>query len=108
MKFTVNSDFNYKHGNLERDVVVVYQCSISNVMVTRDIKALFLWQGSRCVRMLETHPLLHRTYKIITSPCPGLRQIHHIMAFHIKMSLFYLLVGRCMESVLGVRVSARF
>ena len=58
------------------DVVVVYQCSISNVMYTGDIEALFC-SGSRCVRLLETHPpLLRGTYPIITSPWPGLAGSH--------------------------------
>ena len=41
-------------------VVVVYQCSISNVMYTGDIEALFVFD-SPCVRLLETHSLLHGT-----------------------------------------------
>jgi len=55
-------------------VVVVYQCSISNVMFIGDIEALLL--GSRCVRLLETHALLRGTYPIITSPWPGLAGSH--------------------------------
>ena len=38
-------------------VVVVYQCSVSNVMVNGDIEA-FLYSKVH-VRMLETHPPLH-------------------------------------------------
>ena len=69
-------------------VVVVYQCSISNVMVTWDIEALLYLQGSRSVRMLETNPLLHRTSPIITSPWPGLWQVHaHYGIPHINASL---------------------
>ena len=45
-------------------VVVVYQCFISNVMYTGDIEALFCF-GSRCIRLLETHPLLGGTYPIM-------------------------------------------
>ena len=38
--------------------------------------------------MLETHPLLHRTYPIITSPWPGLWQVHtHYGIPHINASL---------------------
>ena len=40
-------------------------------------------QGLRCVRMLETHPLLHGTYPIITLPWPGLWQVHTQNNFRI-------------------------
>ena len=33
--------------------------------------------------MLETHPLLHGTYPFITSPWPGLWQVHKNYEFHI-------------------------
>ena len=55
-----------------QDVVVVYQFSISNVMYTGDIEALFVL----VLAVLETHPLLRGTYPIITSPWPGLWQVH--------------------------------
>ena len=51
--------------------------------------------------MLETHPLLHRTYPIIDSPLPGLWQVHtHYGISHINAS-HYQLVGRRMECVMG-------
>ena len=53
--------------------------------------------------MLETHPMLHRTYPIIISSWPGLWQVHtHYGIPHINASL---LVGRRMESMLGVRAA---
>ena len=50
-----------------KGVVVVYQWYVSNIMYTGDIEALFVF-GSRCVGLLETHPLLGWTFPIITSP----------------------------------------
>ena len=44
--------------------------------------------------MLETHPLFHRTFPITTSPW----QVHT----HVKMPLYYPVVGRRIESVIGV------
>ena len=43
-------------------MVLLFTNSIINVMVTGDIEALLY----SFVRILETHPLLHRTYPIIT------------------------------------------
>ena len=92
-------------GNPALCVVVVYQCSISNVMYTGDIEALFVF-GSRCVRLLETHPLLVESIQLL--PHPGLDwQVHtHYDIPHI-MPLYYLLVGRRMDSVLGVHEHRR-
>ena len=59
---------------IRNTVVVVYQCSINNVMYTGDIEALFVLVHAAAV--LETHPLLHETYPIITSPWPGLAGSH--------------------------------
>ena len=49
----------------------------------------------------ETHPLIHRTYPIIASPLSELWQVHtHCGIQH--MLLCYQLVGKRVESVLGV------
>ena len=46
-------------------VVVVYQCSISNVMSLEILKHFSLW-FTLC-KIVKTHPLLRGTYQIITS-----------------------------------------
>ena len=75
------------------DVVVVYQCFISNVMYTGDIEALFVF-GSHCVRLLGPHPLLHGTYPIINPPWPGLAGSHIFWHFTYKChSTTYYWVG---------------
>ena len=88
-------------------VVVVYQYIIINIMVSlRELN--FFCAGSRCVRMIETHPLLHGTYLIITLPWPELWQVHiHYGIPHISAFYYCLLVGRRMESMLwGPRIGA--
>ena len=62
------------------DVVVVYQCSFSNVIYTGDIEALFVLVHA----VLWTHPLLRGTYQIITSPWPGLAGSHTLWHSHIN------------------------
>ena len=69
-------------------VVVVYQFSISNVMYTGDVEALFVF-GSRCFILLETHPLLRGTYPIITSPGQDWQVHTHCGIPHINASLLY-------------------
>ena len=62
-------------------------------LFTEGIEAPLVRQGSRCVRMLQTHPLLQGTYPISTSPWPGLWQVHtHYGIPHINASL--LPIGR--------------
>ena len=55
----------------------------------------FYSKVSSCVRMLETHPLLYGTYPVIMAG-----SLHYGIP-HLKVSLL-LLVGRRLESVLGV------
>ena len=48
------------------DVVVVYQCTISNVKWSHwGYWSTYVKQGSHCVKMLETHPFLHGTYQMV-------------------------------------------
>ena len=90
----------------ETHVVVVYQCSISNVMVSLEILKHFCTARFTLCQNVKTHPLLNGTYPILTSPWPGLWQVHTHYGFpHINTSLQ---VGRRMESVLGVWSSSRF
>ena len=90
----------------ETHVVVVYQCSISNVMVSLEILKHFCTARLTLCRNVKTHPLLNWTYPILTSPWPRLWQVHTHYGFaHINTTLQ---VGRRMESVLGVWSLSRF
>ena len=63
-------------------------CCYSQFCIKRGYWSTFVQKDSRCVRMLETHPLLHRTYPIITPPWPGMWQVHTYYGIsHINASL---------------------
>ena len=83
-------------------IVVVYQCTNSNLMVPLGIFQ-HIQQGSHCVRMLETHPLLHGTYPIITSPCMAwiVASLHKLWHSTYKY-LYYPVISMRIDSVLGV------